>query len=46
MQATNAASSGVKLPAQTLKDLNARRDGPGLRYLALWIGLLIGFGVL
>ncbi len=46
MQATNAASSGVKIPVQTLKELNARRDGPGLRYLATWIALLIGFGAL
>jgi len=37
---TNAASSGVKLDKKTLKSIAARKDGPGLIYLAQWAGFL------
>ncbi len=46
MQATNAASSGVKIAPQTLKVLNQRSDGPGLAYLAVWLLVLLAFGAL
>jgi len=37
---TNAASSGVKLGKKTLKSIAARKDRPGLIYLAQWVGFL------
>ncbi len=45
-QATNAASSGVKLDKKTLKAIAQRSDRPGLRYLALWAGGLLCTGAL
>lgn len=44
IQATNAASSGVRLDKGTLKALSRRSDRPGLLYLALWGLLLLAGG--
>ncbi len=45
-QATNAASSGVKLDKKTLKAIAHRSDRPGLVYLASWAAGLIATGSL
>ena len=45
-KATNASSSGVHLDKKTLKALTRRSDRPGLIYLAIWLALLAGSGLL
>jgi len=41
---TNAASSGVSLQRNELKQLTRRSDRPGLIWLGAWLGLLLGSG--
>lgn len=36
-RATNAASSGIVIDPRRLRRLMVRKDGPGLRYLAVWL---------
>ena len=44
--ATNAASSGIVMDNKALKRLMRHSDAPGLRYLALWLLMLLGSGTL
>jgi fatty acid desaturase len=43
-QTTGAASSGIALDKKQLKALAKRSDGPGLRYLSLWVLALLVTG--
>lgn len=43
-QATNAASSGIKLDKKTTKALMRRNDEAGLKWLATWVAMLLGTG--